>query len=58
MEEAYYDGKIVQPLEAEYHFPRHSNLLEEDETFSKFITIALSAFKYDKKLVCKGSNVQ
>lgn len=48
----------MQPLEFEYHFPRHGNLQEEDETFEKFITFALRVIKYDKKLVCRGANVQ
>lgn len=58
LEKHYYAGNILRPLEYDYNFPRHSTLLESDETLEKVMYIAKEALKYSHSLSFRGQNVE
>lgn len=58
LERHYYGGDILRPLEYDYNFPRHSTLLESDETLEKVMYIAKEALGYTHSLSFRGQNVE
>ena len=58
LEQLYYAGDILRPLEYDYNFPRHSTLLESDETLEKVMYIAKEALGYSHPLSFRGQNVE
>lgn len=57
LERHYYGADILRPLEYDYNFPRHSTLLESDETLEKVMYIA-KELGYSQSLSFRGQNVE
>ena len=58
VQQEYYQCQIRKPIEMEYHFPRHSNFLECEETFEKMLYIIVKIIKFEQKMTCKGATLK